>query len=542
MRNNEVRYGIDSRCDILDGITKLRKAVEVTLGPKGRNVIIDRGDDVIVVNDGITIANSLHYANHYHDMGVKLVTQSAFKTNEKSGDGTTTSIILASALCEAGNELISINKCNPVEVRKGMEYAKDIIVKYINEHKKEISDDKFVENIAVMSSGSDSLGKIVTEAYKAVNLHGVVTFEESKSNKTFVEVVDGMRFDSGYMSPYFINQPQKKECVLENPYILITDMKLYNVDEIYPLLEQVVKEGRSLLIIADDVDGLALSTIIKNVMAGNLNCCCVKAPSYGETRDTLLKDIGLFTDGRVISDKLSDTFESLSMNDIGEARRIVVTDTECTITNDATPSQAMSDEIALLEKQIENFDEDDKVVEDKKTLEERLARLRGRVAIVKVGGSTEVEMNEAKLRVEDAINAVRVSVESGVVVGEGRTYLGAIKSFDALADSSKDFIAGVDLVKGILDIPFRRIFENAGVEKDVIDVMVEQLLNSSVDFDGIDVSSRSDIANLFEAGIVDPASVSIGAIENAVSVASMFITTEVAITFDGSVDTHNPMI
>lgn len=540
MRNNEVRYGVDSRCEILDGITNLRKAVEVTLGPKGRNVIIDRGDDVVVVNDGITIANNLRYSNHYHDMGVKLVTQSAFKTNEKSGDGTTTSIILSSALCEAGNEIAI--KHNPVEIRRGMESAKDAVVDYINKHKREITDDKFVENIATISSGSSKLGSIVTEAYKAVNLHGVVTFEESKSNKTFVEVVDGMRFDSGYMSPYFINQPQKKECVLENPYILITDMKLYNVDEIYPLLEQVAKTGRSLLIIADDVDGLALSTIIKNVMAGNLNCCCVKAPSYGEVRDTLLKDISLFTNGRVLSEKLSDTFNNLSMDDIGEARRIVITDTECTITSDSVESDNMKNEIALLEKQIANFDEDDKTTEDKKTLEERLARLRGRVAIVKVGGSTEVEMNEAKLRVEDAINAVRVSVESGVVAGEGRTYIGAIGCVNELVKDNSDFCIGCGLVCDVLKVPFERIFKNAGFSDDAIDEHLRSLLVSHSDSDGYDVFTDRWIADLFDEGVVDPASVSIGAIENAISVASMFITTEVAITFESSNDTYNPMI
>ena len=514
----DIKYGADARAALQAGVDKLANTVSVTLGPKGRNVVLQKSYGTpIITNDGVTIAKEIELKDGYEDMGAQLIREVASKTNDVAGDGTTTATVLAQAMIQEGTRNLAAG-ANPIILRKGMKKAAEKAVEYIKKHSKKVTGKEQIARVASISAGDDTVGQMVADAMEKVTNDGVITIEESKTMQTELDLVEGMQFDRGYVSAYLATDTEKMEANLDTPYILITDKKISNIQEILPLLEQIVQNGASLLIIAEDVDGEALSTLIVNKLRGTFKVCAVKAPGYGDRRKEMLQDIAILTGGQVISSDLGIELKDATMDMLGKAKSVHITKENTTIVDGSGDKQAIADRVAQIKAQISTTTSDF----DKEKLQERLAKLSGGVAVIRVGAATETEMKEAKLRMEDALNATKAAVEEGIIAGGGSAYVHASKELASFADSLEgDEKTGARIVLKALRAPLNKIAENAGADGSVIINKVEESA------DGIGYDALNDkFVDMIEAGIVDPAKVTRSALQNATSVAATLLTTE----------------
>ncbi len=515
----DIKYGEDARKSLQAGIDKLADTVKITLGPKGRNVVLDKSyGSPLITNDGVTIAKEIELDDAFENMGAQLVKEVATKTNDAAGDGTTTATVLAQALINEGMKNIAAG-ANPMIVKKGMQCAVDAAVESIVANSKEVSGSDDIARVATVSSADEAVGKLIAEAMEKVTADGVITIEESKTAETYSEVVEGMQFDRGYLSPYMATDTEKMEAVLDEPYILITDKKISNIQEILPLLEQIVKMGKKLLIIADDVEGEALSTIILNKLRGTFTCVAIKAPGFGDRRKDMLEDIAILTGGQVITSDLGLELSDATIDQLGSARQVVVQKENTIIVDGAGSSDDIKARVANIKGQIENSTSDF----DREKMQERVAKLSGGVAVIKVGAATEVEMKEKKLRIEDALAATKAAVEEGIVAGGGTALVNAIPAVKKVCDKlSGDEKTGAQIVLRALEEPVRQIAKNAGLEGSVI---IDKIIRSRKVGYGFDAYTEQYV-DMIPAGIVDPTKVTRSALQNAVSVASMVLTTE----------------
>ena len=514
----EIKYGADARSAMEAGVNKLANTVRVTLGPKGRNVVLDKSYGApLITNDGVTIAKEIELEDKFENMGAQLVKEVATKTNDAAGDGTTTATVLAQAMVNAGMKNLAAG-ANPIILRKGMKKATDCAVEAIAHMSEKVTGKDQIAKVASISAGDEEVGQMVADAMEKVSNDGVITIEESKTMKTELDLVEGMQFDRGYISAYMATDMDKMEAVLDNPYILITDKKISNIQEILPILEQIVQSGSKLLIIAEDVEGEALTTLIVNKLRGTFNVVAVKAPGYGDRRKEMLKDIAILTGGQVISEELGLELKDTTMDMLGRAKSVKV-QKENTVIVDGEGNKADIDaRVAQIKAQIEETTSDF----DKEKLQERLAKLAGGVAVIRVGAATETEMKEAKLRMEDALNATRAAVEEGVISGGGSAYIHASKEVAKLAASlTGDEKTGAEIILKALEAPLFHIANNAGLEGAVI---INNVRESEVGT-GYDALNEKYV-NMVEAGILDPAKVTRSALQNATSVASTLLTTE----------------
>ena len=517
----EIKYGADARSAMEAGVNKLANTVRVTLGPKGRNVVLDKSYGApLITNDGVTIAKEIELEDKFENMGAQLVKEVATKTNDAAGDGTTTATVLAQAMVNAGMKNLAAG-ANPIILRKGMKKATDCAVEAIAHMSEKVTGKDQIAKVASISAGDEEVGQMVADAMEKVSNDGVITIEESKTMKTGLDLVEGMQFDRGYISAYMATDMDKMEAVLDNPYILITDKKISNIQEILPILEQIVQSGSKLLIIAEDVEGEALTTLIVNKLRGTFNVVAVKAPGYGDRRKEMLKDIAILTGGQVISEELGLELKDTTMDMLGRAKSVKV-QKENTVIVDGEGNKADIDaRVAQIKAQIEETTSDF----DKEKLQERLAKLAGGVAVIRVGAATETEMKEAKLRMEDALNATRAAVEEGVISGGGSAYIHASKEVAKLAASlAGDEKTGAEIILKALEAPLFHIANNAGLEGAVI---INNVRESEVGT-GYDALNEKYV-NMVEAGILDPAKVTRSALQNATSVASTLLTTEAAV-------------
>ncbi len=517
----EIKYGADARSAMEAGVNKLANTVRVTLGPKGRNVVLDKSYGApLITNDGVTIAKEIELEDKFENMGAQLVKEVATKTNDAAGDGTTTATVLAQAMVNAGMKNLAAG-ANPIILRRGMKKATDCAVEAIAHMSEKVTGKDQIAKVASISAGDEEVGQMVADAMEKVSNDGVITIEESKTMKTELDLVEGMQFDRGYISAYMATDMDKMEAVLDNPYILITDKKISNIQEILPILEQIVQSGSKLLIIAEDVEGEALTTLIVNKLRGTFNVVAVKAPGYGDRRKELLKDIAILTGGQVISEELGLELKDTTMDMLGRAKSVKV-QKENTVIVDGEGNKADIDaRVAQIKAQIEETTSDF----DKEKLQERLAKLAGGVAVIRVGAATETEMKEAKLRMEDALNATRAAVEEGVISGGGSAYIHASKEVAKLAASlAGDEKTGAEIILKALEAPLFHIANNAGLEGAVI---INNVRESEVGT-GYDALNEKYV-NMVEAGILDPAKVTRSALQNATSVASTLLTTEAAV-------------
>ena len=517
----EIKYGADARSAMEAGVNKLANTVRVTLGPKGRNVVLDKSYGApLITNDGVTIAKEIELKDKFENMGAQLVKEVATKTNDAAGDGTTTATVLAQAMVNAGMKNLAAG-ANPIILRKGMKKATDCAVEAIAHMSEKVTGKDQIAKVASISAGDEEVGQMVADAMEKVSNDGVITIEESKTMKTELDLVEGMQFDRGYISAYMATDMDKMEAVLDNPYILITDKKISNIQEILPILEQIVQSGSKLLIIAEDVEGEALTTLIVNKLRGTFNVVAVKAPGYGDRRKEMLKDIAILTGGQVVSEELGLELKDTTMDMLGRAKSVKV-QKENTVIVDGEGNKADIDaRVAQIKAQIEETTSDF----DKEKLQERLAKLAGGVAVIRVGAATETEMKEAKLRMEDALNATRAAVEEGVISGGGSAYIHASKEVAKLAASlTGDEKTGAEIILKALEAPLFHIANNAGLEGAVI---INNVRESEVGT-GYDALNEKYV-NMVEAGILDPAKVTRSALQNATSVASTLLTTEAAV-------------
>ncbi|MBO7374444.1 MAG: chaperonin GroEL [Lachnospiraceae bacterium] len=517
----EIKYGADARASLEAGVNQLADTVRVTLGPKGRNVVLDKSYGApLITNDGVTIAKEIELEDAFENMGAQLVKEVATKTNDVAGDGTTTATVLAQAMINAGMKNLAAG-ANPIILRKGMKKATECAVESIKSMSAKVNGKEQIAKVAAISAGDEKVGEMVADAMEKVTGDGVITIEESKTMQTELDLVEGMQFDKGYLSAYMCTDMEKMEAVLENPYILITDKKISNIQDILPILETIVQSGAKLLIIAEDIEGEALTTLIVNKLRGTFNVVAVKAPGYGDRRKEMLKDIAILTGGQVISEELGLDLKEVTLQDMGRAKSVKV-QKENTIIVDGAGN---SDEIAARIGQIKTAIETTTSEFDKEKLQERLAKLSGGVAVIKVGAATETEMKEAKLRMEDALAATKAAVEEGIIAGGGSAYIHASKKVKELADSLEgDEKTGAQIVLTALKAPLFHIAANAGLDGSVI---VNKVFESEVGF-GFDALNEKYV-NMVEAGILDPAKVTRSALQNATSVASTFLTTESAV-------------
>ena len=517
----EIKYGIEARKALEEGVNKLANTVRVTIGPKGRNVVLDKSYGApLITNDGVTIAKDIELEDAFENMGAQLVKEVAAKTNDVAGDGTTTATVLAQAMINEGMKNLAAG-ANPIVLRKGMKKATDCAVEAIAHMSEKVTGKDQIAKVAAISAGDEEVGQMVADAMEKVSNDGVITIEESKTMKTELDLVEGMQFDRGYISAYMATDMDKMEAVLDNPYILITDKKISNIQEILPVLEQIVQSGAKLLIIAEDVEGEALTTLIVNKLRGTFNVVAVKAPGYGDRRKEMLKDIAILTGGQVISEELGLELKDTTMDMLGRAKSVKV-QKENTVIVDGEGNKADIDaRVAQIKAQIEETTSDF----DKEKLQERLAKLAGGVAVIRVGAATETEMKEAKLRMEDALNATRAAVEEGVISGGGSAYIHASKEVAKLAASlTGDEKTGAEIILKALEAPLFHIANNAGLEGAVI---INNVRESEVGT-GYDALNEKYV-NMVEAGILDPAKVTRSALQNATSVASTLLTTEAAV-------------
>ena len=515
----QILFGEEARKALQSGVDQLADTVKVTLGPKGRNVVLDKKFGTpLITNDGVTIAKEIELDDPFENMGAQLVKEVATKTNDTAGDGTTTATLLAQAFVREGLKNLAAG-ANPMVMRKGMSKAVDAAVQAIAKNSKEINGTADIARVASVSSGSEEIGKLIAEAMEKVSTDGVITVEESKTAETYSEVVEGMQFDRGYVTPYMVTDTEKMEAVLDDALVLITDKKISVIQDLLPLLEQIVKSGRKLLIIAEDIEGEALSTLIVNRLRGTFTCVAVKAPGFGDRRKEMLQDIAILTGGTVISEEVGLELKDASMNLLGQARQVKVNKENTTIVDGAGDSEAIKARVASIRAAIENTTSDF----DREKLQERLAKLAGGVAVIKVGAATEVEMKEMKLRIEDALNATRAAVEEGIVAGGGASYVNAIPAVAKLIDTvDGDEKTGVKIVMRGLEEPVKQIAANAGVDGSVV---LEKIKTSGQVGYGFDAYTEQ-YGNMIEAGIVDPTKVNRSALQNAASIASMVLTTE----------------
>lgn len=515
----EIKFSEDARRAMLRGVDALANAVKVTLGPKGRNVVLEKKfGSPLITNDGVTIAKEIELEDAFENMGAQLVKEVATKTNDVAGDGTTTATVLAQAMIREGLKNVTAG-ANPMVIRKGIDKAVKAAVTELQNIAKPIEDSQAIAQVAAISAADDEVGKLIAEAMEKVGKDGVITVEESRGFLTELEVVEGMQFDRGYISPYMITDTDKMEAVLENPYILITDKKISSTQEILPLLEKIVQQARPLVIIAEDIEGEAQAMLIVNKLRGTFNAVAVKAPGFGDRREAMLQDIAALTGGQVITEKLGLDLKSTSVEQLGNARQVRVTKENTTIVDGSGDKADINARVSQIRSQLEETTSEF----DKEKLQERLAKLAGGVAVVKVGAATETELKERKLRIEDALNATRAAVEEGIVSGGGTALVNVYKAVAAV-DVSGDEKTGVNIVLRALEEPVRTIAANAGQEGSVI---VDRLKKEAI---GIGYNAATDEwVNMFEAGIVDPAKVTRYALQNAASVAAMFLTTEAVI-------------
>ncbi len=516
----EIKFQEDARKKLEAGMNQLADTVKVTLGPKGRNVVLDRKyGSPLITNDGVTIAKEIELEDRFENMGAQLVKEVATKTQDVAGDGTTTATVLAQAIIREGLKNVAAG-ANPMILRKGIEKAVDAVVKEIKNQSRPIEDKERIAQVASISAGDSTVGELIAEAMEKVGKDGVITVEEARTMETELEVVEGMQFDRGYLSAYMVTDTDKMEAVLDDPVILLTDKKISNIQEILPLLEQLVQSGRKLLIVAEDVEGEALTTLVLNKLRGTFNCVAVKAPGFGDRRKAMLEDIAILTGGQVISSDLGIDFKNVDIDMLGTARQVKVSK-ENTVIVDGGGNKV---EIENRVKQIRGLIEETTSEFDKEKLQERLAKLAGGVAVIKVGAATETEMKEKKLRIEDALSATRAGVEEGMVAGGGTAFIDALKSLEAI-EADGDELTGVNIVKRALEEPVRTIAFNAGVEGSVI---VERLkAEQKVGF-GYD-ALNGEYKDMIEAGIIDPAKVTRSTLQNAASVAALMLTTEAVV-------------
>ena len=513
MRGDEARKALQA------GVDQLADTVKITLGPKGRNVVLDKKYGApLITNDGVSIAKEVELPDPFENMGAQLVKEVSTKTNDVAGDGTTTATLLAQAMIHEGLKNLAAG-ANPIVVKKGMAKAVEAAVAEVKKQAKKVDGSNDIARVGAVSSGDEEIGKLIADAMEKVSADGVITIEESKTAETYSEVVEGMQFDRGYITPYMVTDTEKMEAVIDDAYILITDKKISVISDILPILEQLVQSGKKLLIIAEDVEGEALNTLIVNRLRGTLNVVCVKAPGFGDRRKEMLQDIAVLTGGTVVSEEVGLELKTATIDMLGRARQVKVTKENTTIVDGAGDATAIKDRVAQIRSQIANTTSD----YDKEKLQERLAKMAGGVAVIKVGAATETEMKEKKLRIEDALNATRAAVEEGVVAGGGTIFVNIIPAVEALLDSvDGDEKTGVRIIAKALEAPIRQIAANAGLDGSVI---LEKVRNSGKLGYGFD-AYKEEYCDMVAAGIIDPAKVTRSALENAASVSAMVLTTE----------------
>ena len=512
-------YGEEARHALERGVNQLADTVKITMGPKGRNVVLDKKFGApLITNDGVTIAKEIELDDPFENMGAQLVKEVSTKTNDVAGDGTTTATLLAQAMIHEGLKNLAAG-ANPIVVKKGMSKAVEAAVAEVKKQAKKVDGSNDIARVGAVSSGDEEIGKLIADAMEKVSADGVITIEESKTAETYSEVVEGMQFDRGYITPYMVTDTEKMEAVIDDAYILITDKKISVISDILPILEQLVQSGKKLVIIAEDVEGEALNTLIVNRLRGTLNVVCVKAPGFGDRRKEMLQDIAILTGGTVISEEVGLELKSATMDMLGRARQVKVTKENTTIVDGAGDSQAIKDRVGQIRTQISTTTSD----YDKEKLQERLAKLAGGVAVIKVGAATETEMKEKKLRIEDALNATRAAVEEGIVAGGGTAYVNAIASVEKLlAETEGDEKTGVSIIAKALTEPMRQIATNAGIDGSVVLENVKKADKVGYGFDAY----NETYVDMISAGIVDPTKVTRSALENAASIAATLLTTE----------------
>ena len=518
----DIQFNIEARAKMKEGADALANAVKVTLGPKGRNVVIDKKFGAPqVTKDGVTVAKEVELEDHFANMGAQMVKEVASKTNEQAGDGTTTATVLAQAIINVGLKNVTAG-ANPMDLKRGIDKAVAAVVDSLREQSQTVGEDfAKIEQVGTISANNDSyIGKLIADAMSKVKKDGVITVEEAKGTDTEVKVVEGMQFDRGYISPYFMTNGEKMEAVLDSPEILITDKKISTMKDLLPILEPIAREGKSLLIIAEDVDGEALTTLVVNKLRGTLKIAAVKAPGFGDRRKEMLQDIATLTGGVVVSEERGFTLENTTPDMLGKAEKVVITKENTTVVNGCGDKDAIKERTDLIRKQIETTTSD----YDREKLQERLGKLAGGVAVLYVGAATEVEMKEKKDRVEDALSATRAAVEEGIVPGGGVAYIRAAEALKNLKGENEDETTGIHIVARAIEEPLRQIAENAGVEGSVI---IQKIREGKGDF-GYNARTE-EYVNMFKAGVIDPTKVARVALENAASVAGMFLTTECAI-------------
>ena len=515
-----IQFGEEARRAMQSGVDKLANTVKVTLGPKGRNVILDKKfGSPLITNDGVSIAREIELEDPYENMGAQLVKEVATKTNDVAGDGTTTATLLAQAIIREGLKNVTAG-ANPILIRNGIRKAVDVAVEEIKNISKPVAGKEDIARVAAISAADEEIGTLISEAMEKVGNEGVITVEESKSMGTELDVVEGMQFDRGYVSPYMATDTEKMEALLDNPLILITDKKISNIQEILPILEQIVQNGRKLLIIAEDVEGEAMATLVVNKLRGTFNCVAVKAPGCGDRRKEMLQDIAILTGGEVISEELGRDLKEVTLDMLGQAESVKVTKENTTIVNGKGEKSLIQERIGQIKVQIEETSSEF----DKEKLQERLAKLSGGVAVIKVGAATETELKERKLRIEDALAATKAAVEEGIVPGGGTAYVNVINKVAELTSEVADTQVGINIIVKALEEPMRQIAINAGLEGSVI---IEKVKYSEA---GIGYDALNDkYVNMLQTGIVDPTKVTRSALQNAASVASTFLTTEAAV-------------
>ncbi|MDZ4338677.1 MAG: chaperonin GroEL [candidate division NC10 bacterium] len=521
MPAKQLRYSEEARRTILKGVDQLANAVKVTLGPKGRNVVLDKKWGApTITKDGVTVAKEIELEDPFENMGAQMVKEVASKTSDVAGDGTTTATVLAQAIYREGQKNVTAG-ANPMALKRGIEKAVEVVVAELKKLSIATKGKKEISQVATISANNDAtIGTLIAEAMEKVGKDGVITVEEAKVMETNLEVVEGMQFDRGYLSPYFVTDPERMECVLENPYLLINEKKISNMRDLLPVLEQIAKMGRPLVIIAEDVEGEALATLVVNKLRGTLSCAAVKAPGFGDRRKEMLKDVATLTGGEVIAEELGIKLENIRLEDLGRCKKMVIDKENTTIIEGNGDSKTIEGRIKQIRTQIEETTSD----YDREKLQERLAKLAGGVAVIKVGAATEVEMKEKKARVEDALNATRAAVEEGIVPGGGVAYLRARKALDSLKLSGDEKV-GVEIVRRALEEPIRQIAENAGAEGSIV---VQKVLEKSGAF-GFNAETEA-YEDLIEAGIIDPTKVTRIALQNASSIAGLMVTMEALVT------------
>ena len=515
-----ILFGEEARRSMQKGVDKLADTVKITLGPKGRNVVLDKKFGApLITNDGVTIAREIELEDPFENMGAQLVKEVATKTNDVAGDGTTTATLLAQAIIREGLKNVTAG-ANPMLIRQGIKIAVDKAVEEIKKVSKPVNGKEDIARVAAISASDEEIGQLISDAMERVGNEGVITVEESKSMGTELDVVEGMQFDRGYVSAYMVTDTEKMEAVLDNPYILLTDKKITNIQEILPILEQIVQQGKKLLIIAEDVEGEAMATLVVNKLRGTFTCVGVKAPGFGDRRKEMLQDLAILTGGEVIAEELGRDLKDVTLDLLGTADSVRISKENTTIVNGKGDKARIQDRVSQIKKQIEETTSDF----DREKLQERLAKLAGGVAVIKVGAATETELKERKLRIEDALAATKAAVEEGIVPGGGTAYVDIIKEIEKLTSDVIDIKTGIDIIKKSLEEPVRQIAANAGLEGSVI---LERVKNSEVGV-GFDALHETYV-DMVKAGIVDPTKVTRSALQNAASVASTFLTTESAV-------------